>query len=271
MNRGLLALALLLAFSTCFAEFRLQNVDVSAKLDETGAAVVQERIDLIIISPYSMQLYESGFNKNTLSAWQEITGLDDIKLHVSSSTVENKNLIIRPQPLTKSGSGLDVWYAQIILDYEAHPYYDVDGNILNGTGMVTMDQYKPRTVRYTLNPNAFNLPRTDTGSIKVAPEFTLNIIPPSSAVIKRLNPIPTDIADAQLPIQSRKLSWSGLTLVQFTLEYDIEQSLDHEVLEFFTSLQDQIGTRMRSAEGIAAIFIIVVLVGSYLYLNMSKR
>lgn len=262
---------LLFICSFAFAEFQLQNLDVSIKLGEDGSAAVEEKVNLIVFGQYSMQLYESGFNKNTLSDWQALTNVSEIKTHVSAKNADIKNMLIRPQPLQKSKSGLDVWYGQIIIDYTALPYYDKDGKIANNTGLVLMEKYKPRTIRYTLNQNALNLPRTDTGDITLPSQTTLSITPPPSAMITYVNPITEEMHNATFPARSGTLAWSGLTLVQFSLAYEVEQTLDKEVVEFFSEVQQNIRTSLLSPEGIAALLIAAILVLSYFYLRLSRR
>ncbi len=262
---------LLLVCTVAFAEFKLQNVGVEIKIAEDGTANVEEKTDIIVFGEYSMQLYESGFNTNTLAGWREITGITEIKTHVGTKSVVVKNVLIRPQPLQKSKSALDVWYGQIIVDYVAVPYYDKDDKPVKNTGVVSMDSYKPRTTRYALNENALDFPRTNTGDIKLDEETTLSITQPAGALMIYVNPITSDLHDIQLPAPARKLSWSGLTLVQFSLVYEVEESLDKEVLGFFSDLQDSIRTSLLSQEGIAAVVVAAIMVLSYFYLRLSRR
>lgn len=265
------ALVLLLLLPFAFAEFQLQNMDISVKLGEDGVASVEERINLVIFGDYARQLYETGYNRNTLSAWQEITNVTEIKAHVSARSSDIRNLLILPQPLRKSPSGLDIWYGQIIMDYEAAPYYDKDGAAINDTGLVEADSYKPRTTRYTLNELSFNLPRTETGDIQLGTNTALSLTPPQNAMLIYINPVPSDMGNVSLPTASRTLKWSGLTLVQFSVEYEVEESLDKEVLQFFTDLQQQIRAMLVSQEGAAAAAIALILVLSFIYLRLSRR
>ncbi len=86
-----------------------------------------------------------------------------------------------------------------------------------------------------------------------------------------VNPRPDELKGASLPAQARKASWSGITLAQFSLAYEVEQGLDKEVVEFFSELQQAIRTNLVSAEGLAALFIAAILVLSYFYLRLSRR
>ncbi|MDD5337627.1 MAG: hypothetical protein PHS02_04040 [Candidatus ainarchaeum sp.] len=264
-------LALLILASVAFANFQFQNQEISVKLNEDGSATVEESLNLVVFSQYSMQLYETGYNKNTLSGWQELTNITEIKVHTSAKDADVRGLIIRPQPLEKSLSAGDVWYAQIILDYSVYPYYDKSGQPINGTGLVEIDNYKPRTTRYSLNEAAFNLPRTERGDIRLDTDTTLSITPPANSLITYLNPIPRALGSFKPPARSRTLSWNDLTLVQFSLEYEIEESLDKEVLQFFSGLQDSIRTSLLSTEGFAAVAIAIILIFSYFYLKFSRR
>lgn len=261
---------LLLFASVVCAQFQLQSTDISIKLNEDGSAIVEERVSLLIPSAdqYTIQLYQSGFNQNTLANWQEITNISDIKTHVSSARTDIRNLIIRPQPLARAG--LEYFRGQIIIDYLAYPFY-TDGVPVNGTGLVTMSNYKPRTTRYILNENAFSLGRTDTGDIALDRTTTLSITPPSDAMITYLNPITHELLDAKFPVRAETLSWTDITLVQFSLAYEVEQTLDKEVSKFFSDFQDKLRSALTSSEGIAALLVAGVLVVSYAYLRLSRR
>ncbi len=263
--------AILFLLSLAYADFQLQNLDVAIKLNEDGSAAVEERINVIVFGQYSMQLYESGYNKNNLASWQDVTNISEIKTHIGANYADTRNIVVRPQPLQKSKSGLDVWYGQIIVDYSAYPYYDKNGSVANRTGLVIMDNYKPRTTRYTLNENAFSFKRTETGDIKLDDTTTLSITPPSNALITIVNPITEDMSNVKFPAPSRTLKWSGLTLVQFSLVYEIEQSLDKEVLSFFSDLQQSIRASLSSPEGLSAIAVVLVLAAAYFYLRLSRR
>lgn len=262
----------LLFFSIAFAEFQFRSLDISITINEDGSANVKETIELIAFGEYSMQLYESGYKNNTLAAWQELTNITEITTHLSRITTDiKKNLIVRPQPLQKSPSGLKVWYGKIIVEYPVYPYYDEKGKPLPYTGVIIMEKYKPRTIRYTLNERAFNLPRTESGDIKLGEGVTLSLIPPPTAQIINANPLPADMYNVQFPTYSKTVTWSALTLIQLSLVYEVEQGLDKEVVEFFTELRQNISISLSSREGIAALTVILLLVLAYFYLKLSRK
>lgn len=266
-----LLVALLLLSSLAFADFQMKGLSVSVKLNENGTASVTESMDFVVFGQYSMQLYESGFNNNTLTGWQQITNISDIRTHISAKYADIKPILIRPQPLDKSLSAQDVWYGQLIMSYDAAPYYERDGSPVNGTGVVLMDSYKPRVTRYTLNEKVFSFERTNSGDIKLSDTTTLAIEPPQNALLFYVNPITRNMHNSTFPTQSVPLSWSGLTLVQFSVVYEVEQSLDREVLSFFSGLQNNVLSSLVSAEGFAAMALIIILVASYFYLRISRR
>ncbi len=269
MMKKLLIILLLLNFA--FAEFQLQKFEIITKLNENGSTNVEERINIIMFGQYSRQLYESGYNDNTFSGWQKITNISEIKAHMSTKSTDLKNILIRPQPPRKSSSE-EIWFSQIIISYVAFPYYDKERKMINNTGIVKMEKYKPRTTRFTLNETIFNLPRTETGDIQLDKKTTLSIILPDNAIITHLNPITESLCDAKFPLQSKTLNWSGeLTLVQFSLTYEVEQSLDKEVVEFFSDFQKDISTNRLGQEEIIALIIAAILAFSYFYLRISRR
>ncbi|MEW6528489.1 MAG: hypothetical protein AB1391_01225 [Candidatus Micrarchaeota archaeon] len=264
MNVKKLLLILLLA-NFVFAGFQLQDFEITIKLNEDGNANVEEKIRIMINDSYSRQLYESGYDKNALSNWQEITNIDEIKIHLNRKNVDLKNIIILPQPPRKSISE-DIWFTQIIISYIASPYYDKDGNITNNTGITKIEKYKPRTTRFTLNESAFNLQRTENGDIRLDKKTTISFILPTNAIIVNINP-----KIENLNTTSKTLNWSGLTLVQFSLIYEIEQSLDKEVVGFFSDFQKNISAIRFGQEELTALAIAVILICSYFYLKISRR
>ncbi|MBU0586215.1 hypothetical protein KJ780_01755, partial [Candidatus Micrarchaeota archaeon] len=165
----------------------------------------------------------------------------------------------------------DVWYAQIILDYEAAPYYAEDGSILNSSGLFIMERSKPRTMFYTLNDAALNFFRTPTGNIQLNPNMKLSIVLPSNALLNYVNPIPSNLKTTTFPAKVDGLSWQGLTLTQFSVRYSVEQGLDKEVLEFFSDFQNRMRIGLLSPEGLAALLIAAILAISFFYLRLSRR
>lgn len=262
---------MLVVCSFASAEFRLQGAEVTVRLNDDATASVVEKINLIVVGQYSMQMYESGFSKNTLVDWQRLTDISEIKKHISETNSSIPGITIRPQPLEKSKSMSEVWYGQLILEYEVHPFYDAGGRPVNGTGLVNMEKYKPRTTRYNINENALSFPRTARGDIKLDEGVTLALLLPQGALVSDVNPRPDELEGASLPAQARKVSWSGITLAQFSLAYELEQGLDKEVVEFFSELQQAIRTSLVSGEGLAALLIAAILVLSYFYLRLSRR
>lgn len=273
MKKLFLLLLMFLLLSVSFAEFKFRSMDISVTLNEDGSANVIEKINIMAIGQQSMLDYEAGFNKNTLSDWQQITNLSEIRNHISTKycDIPPKSIVIMPQSTQKSKSGMEAWHAQIIISYTALPYYN-NSTPINNTGIVTMNKYKPRTIRYTLNENAFDsLPHTQTGNIKLDETISLTIIPPKSAKIFQVNPLTEEMYNTTFPTSSKPLKWHDITLIQFFLVYEIEQTLDKEVVEFFSTFQQEIRLSMVSQEGMASLVIAGILIFSYFYLRTSKK
>lgn len=269
MKKILITLLFLISFSFC--EFQLHEAKISITLAEDGSAVVEEKITLLVFGNYSAHVYESGFNENTLSKWQELTNISEIKTHISEGNSNIKNKIVKPQPLKRSLSNTALSYGQIILSYTAEPYYDSNGKKINNTGLVTMEQYKPRLTRYYVNKEAFNFQRTEGEDVKLGEKITLSITPPKKAMITQLNPLSSEFENVTFPTPSKTVNWKGIPLIQFIFIYEIEQSLDKEVTLFFSDFQEAIRTNLVSPEGTAALFIAIILIISYFYLRLSKK
>lgn len=256
--------------SQTFASFELQGVDIVINIDENGRAFVEEKINIIVKGEYAKQLYENSYYKNTLAHWQDVTQIDEIRTHINSHICDIKNLIVRPQPLRASMIDNNLWFGQIIINYEALPYFTPDGNIVNNTGIIKVEKYKPRVKRYFVRESAFNFDRTVTGDIKLERSQTLTLILPENSKIIFLNPLPLNYQSSK-PVEKRELKWSGVTLIQFSVIYEIEESLHSEVITFFEEQQKLLKAQVFSSEGIAFLILVGTILFSFVYLKIEKE
>lgn len=266
------ALFLLLLVTLMNAEFLIEDVEVTiSDIQGDGSARVRESIKFVIYGDYYNSVYDSGINQNSLTYWSTRTELKDTKMHVNTAYVDVRDFRLRPQPRTNCNPIQGICHGELILDYWAYPSFNdtLDEPIPN-TGLFTIDQYKPRTKRYTINPASLSFTTTSEGSILLDETTNLIIELPSDSLLLDVNPHPSE-ESLDLPIHVSELSWSDIVLVKFSLIFDVEEGIDKEISDFFTGITSSISTTLNSPEGFALILIIAVLIGSYFYIVMAKR
>ncbi|MFH0884759.1 MAG: hypothetical protein V1861_03545 [Candidatus Micrarchaeota archaeon] len=268
------ALVLLLVLAALIhADFLIERVDVAiSDVKADGSAKVHESIKFIMYGDYSSSLYDSGISNNELSFWSTNTALKDVKFHVNPAIVDIRDLRLRPQPRTKCNPIQGICHGELILDYQAFPTYK-DNQTLDmesGTGLFTIEKYKPRTRRYTINPAALSFTTTPEGNIILDDNVYLTINLPDGATVSDINPQPTD-SNIQLPSSIDSMTWTDIVLVKFSLVFDVEDSIDKEVSDFFGSIFLGVSRLLGSPQGPAVVALVIVLIGSFLYITMAKR
>ena len=268
--------ALFLLAAPLSAAFEMHSLQVTISVNPDGSAHAQEVISFVINSTESRDLYESTFKYNQLSDYAERIGLSDIRHHVSRAQADISGLRIRPQPVERCNELLGICQASLIFDY------DVNASA-NATGLFLTDNYKPRTTKFSLNPNALSFDTTTAGDIILNKGTTLTIVLPKDATKIYFSKEPDNIAseaNAQYEIDGninyyvgpeRKFSWSGETLPQFELSYEREDSLEGEIMQFFKKGQESLTAVVFSSQGIASFLIAAVLLASVLYINRLKK
>jgi hypothetical protein len=257
-------LILFLFISIAFASFEIESVNVKiSDIQSDGSAKVQESIKFLVKGDFSKKVYDSGFQtKDDLSFWSNSTGLKHVNQHVNPAVVQIENFRLQPQPRSGCNPFLDMCHGELRFDYTIKPSYN-KSDIVNGTGLFFVDAYKPRTTRYTLNPKALSFTKTNGGNLILEPEVWLNIeLPPESKDIL-MNPSPSSSGE--------ELSWNDMVLVQFSLVFEVEESIDKEVTQFFSDVLGNFQTTISSQHGMAFLALIAILVGSYVYINISKK
>jgi len=265
------ALILLLLFSLIHAEFLIERVDVTiSDIKSDGSARVHENIKFIMYGDYSASLYDSGIANNELAFWSTNIGLKDVKFHVNPANVDIRDFRLRPQPRNKCNPIQGICHGELILDYMAYPtYLNGTTEVEPGTGLFTLEAYKPRTTRYTVNPVSLSFTTTPEGNIILDDTVYLTIRLPTDSVLLDANPQPSEVPE--LPVHVDSLSWSDVVLVKFSLVFDVEETIDKEVSDFFTGIIMALDSTLRSPQGLAVIVLIIILIGSYAYIMMSRR
>jgi len=269
MRKLFVSLILLSIISVASAEFTLESVNVKvSNIGSDGSAKVQESIKFLVKGNQSKLLYDSGFKTtDDLSFWTNITKIKDVRQHVNPSVVSISNFRLQPQPRSGCNPFVDFCHGELLIDYTVKPEYN-GSVIVNGTGLFLVDEYKPRTTRFTLNPEALSFTNTDAGNLILEPEIYLTLELPQGSKVIEVNPSPvTDSVTDSV----EELVWNDMVLVRFSLIYDVEESIDLEVSRFFSDALSDFQDTVRSQHGMAFIAIMAILVGSYIYINVSKK
>ncbi|MFA6530484.1 MAG: hypothetical protein WCT31_02045 [Candidatus Micrarchaeia archaeon] len=278
---------LLLLFSLAFAEFKLEGVDVVINdIQKDGSARVTEHIKIFVVGTYEQEKYKAGLGNNDLSSWAELTSLGEVKMHISSTNVDILGFSLRPQTLNRCDPFLDLCHGELILSYIAKPYFNkTTGESITGTGLFSVDNYKPRTTRYLLNPAALNFRTAQRASVtnsSAIPEISNDIIIldkniyltvdfPSNTVILDVSQAPENIELTTPTASVSELRWTNTILGQFVLSFEVEENLDKEVVEFFSAVPRKMKQVLESEQGMGTLAIIVILIASYAYLKSMEK
>jgi len=277
--KKLYALAILLFFiAPLSAGFELRSFKVSLTLNPDGSAHASEVARLFIDGNSSIRLYEDSILFNDLSSWISRTEIGDLRTHVSRAYVDIVDLRVRPQPVEKCNNLAETCYATIILDYDIYPI-DADS-----AGLVITDTYKPRTTKYSLRSEAFSFSRSKTDGIILPKGYEIEIAVPEDSKFITFSRVPDNVPDesSQFRYDSysgnnyylgsvKKFSWSNQTLSQFSLTYEMEQSLEGEISSFFSDMQSKIFLLIFSESGIAYILAAISLILPAIWLHSLEK
>lgn len=264
-------LLLLMLAALANAEFLIERVDVDiSDIKSDGSARVHESIKFVMFGNYSNSIYDSGIGNDELSWWSSNIGLKDVKFHVNPATVDIRDLRVRPQPRTKCNPIQGICHGELILDYMASPSFNSSSVASPDTGIFKLEKYKPRTIRYSLNPSSLYFTTTPEGNIILDENVFLTVELPPDAVLLDVNPAPSD-QNLKLPAHVDSLSWSDIVLVKFSLVFDVEDTIDKEVSDFFSGILIWTIETLRGPGGLPLILLIAALIGSSLYVITAKR
>jgi len=264
-NYAAAALFLLLFASVAAADFSMRSLTVSLNLNRDGSANIEERLELLINSTQSRELYEATRAAySDLATWKNRTGLSEMRHHVSRASAEIADLRVLPQPVESCNSFIGTCLATVVIDYKILASS-------NGSGLVKVDRYKPRTALYSLNQDALSFEQTKTGDLVLPKRTTISITIPAAAENIYFSTTPQNLKDdtenfrySQLANMryytgsKRTFNWQGDTLSKFQFTYEIESPLETEVLEFFSSVQGAVSQLFMGPQGAAAVFLVAV-------------
>ncbi|OIO21248.1 hypothetical protein COV61_04835 [Candidatus Micrarchaeota archaeon CG11_big_fil_rev_8_21_14_0_20_47_5] len=255
-----------IAISLSYSAFVLERLTISVSVDEKGVSTVQEKAELLLTTPASTERYKSPLVKHDLATWREITGLTELRHHISGANVEMRGIRVRPQPPWRCNDFEGTCHAAILIDYVVYPLY-ANGTILPNTGLFFAERFKPRTTRFTLNTKAITVGISESGDLVLDKITNLTISIPQNSQNIYVQPLPQN--EGKLT-GAQAFFWSNAILPKFEFSYEVEESLESEVLEFFNSAQLSLQGALLGAQGLALIVILIVIVSSYVYLNFVK-
>jgi len=265
----------LLLVSCASAAFELQSLEVNIDVRSDGSAHVVEKLELYMNAAESVDLYETGLSINDLGTWKERIGLNDVRYHLDPAIVSISNIRIRPQPISRCTAVGDVrsqCFTTLIFDYDVSAHPDSNGSQV-GTGLFTIENFKPRTTRYVMNPKALSFETNKQGDIAIGRTAMLIINIPKDSTNIYIQPIPKALeGSVQPPFKNiNSFTFQNVLLSKFEFTFQREETLDTEVFTTFQSFQQLIGGLLSGPQGIAIAVIAIIVVVSFFYMTRVGR
>ncbi|MCL4389234.1 MAG: hypothetical protein M1528_00895 [Candidatus Marsarchaeota archaeon] len=246
------ALSLALVAQNSFASYNVTGFSTTVTLNTTGSASVTEVLSVTLtnssISQYNID--RSALNL-TLSQWQEILG-PTLTQHIINVKKGVHAFKLLPGPVTQSITGQ--YTAQVIMLYDVY-------------NVTAINQTAPRTFYHTFNSSVFNFQHAASGEV-LPPNAQLTIILPYGSKLLSVFPLPDSPSNLLTSGDTNvtQLTWNrGEPLSKFTLTFTTTQSLQAEVIQFFTAAYNTLGIFTYIIIGIAILLFIV-----YTYLKTEK-
>jgi len=268
-----LSLCLLLS-GIASADFSMRSLSVLININKDGTVHAEERLSLVINGSSSKELYDATRSTySDLATWKDRTQLSEMRHHVTRANTDISNLRVLPQAIERCNSFVGTCYATVVIDYTV-PVGQ------NGSGLVKVDHYKPRTAKYSLVSDALSFDQTKTGDLILPTGTNISISIPQNSEKIYFSSLPQNLVDASDSFlydeganlryytgEKRTFYWQGDMLSKFQFTYEIEAPLESEVIEFFADNQKQITQFFLGPQGLAAIIVLAAAVASAFYLN----
>ncbi len=244
----LTAMAMLI-MGTANANYTVAGINTTVLLSNHNTSAQVIDVIKIYVSNNSVAQYtQDRLSLNlSLSQWQVIFGPVLVE-HILSPRGGVSNFNFLPGPLLYTFNGRA---AYLSLKYTA-------------ANVTTVSQTAPRTFQYSFNNNVFNFGSAASGAV-LGQNTTLTIIMPTGAKIISVYPLPDypALGFTQNYRNTSQLSWyQDEPLSRFTLTYTLQESLQSEVLSFFTEIYTYFGWFL-------FLFIGVVIVVAVYYIYMK--
>ncbi len=265
--RILPVLLLLALFIWCAsAEFQQLNLSVSVIVKPDGTAKVTETVRLSMDSG-SPVIYDTAMTSYDLTSWRSKTKLD-LRFHFNRDIVDISDVSIIAQPRDGCSECVrdvcTICYGTLLITYDLAPIANK-----SDSGLFKMDRFKPRTINFTMNPDAFSFESSAPGGTVLPENTQLAISLPEGAFGVSKNPRPDISEPANAPEDKQRVfTWKGrVPLNNFKLSFYTEEPLSAEVMGFFSSVRDDVLKVLYSREGLAIAVIAVVVVVSFIVLR----
>ncbi|MCL5675414.1 MAG: hypothetical protein M1611_02265 [Candidatus Marsarchaeota archaeon] len=234
-------------FAVSHAYYNVTYVNVTVSLNSNQSAHVVENYDLYISNTSINQYVQTRSAIDlTLNYWQNMIGTTNLREHLTSPNSSIYGFKFLPGPFVPSKNG-NGGYALLTMDYY----------INNAT---SVRDIAPRKFEYTFNDSVLDFNHTGSGEI-LQYDTRLNIIIPGDSYAVSVYPLPDMPAPNFLGNYSNvtEFSWfQGEPLTDFSFSYITTESMEAEVLNYFTNLYRDYTTPIYS-------FGILVLIAMILY------
>jgi len=229
------------------AYFNVTYLNTTVILQNDTSAHVIEVITLFMSNSSVSQYlqYRQAINL-TLSNWNNALGTSYLIEHIINPESSISRFTFLPGPVMRNINGSGIAY--LTMDYYV--------------GNVTTERIiAPRKFEYTFNDKVLNFMHTASGQA-LYPNSRLNIIIPKGAQVVSIYPAP-DYPTPSMPgnyTGYTEFSWySGEPLSKFSFSYIITESLQQEVVNYFSNLFAKYGLEIYA-------FAIIIVVGVVVYL-----
>ena len=242
MRYALVAISLLflLTVQLSHAAYIITGINDTVSFNQNTSASVVEIYKLSLsntsVSQYSKDRLALNF---TLSQWQTIIG-SQLTVHIINPRGSVYHFVFDPGPVESSNNGK---IAYMVVSYIA-------------TNVTTANQIGPRTFVYSFNPQVLNYQNAVSGEV-LGLNTTLTVITPVGSRITAVSPPPDypPLGFTNNYTGVRSITWSSDELLAgFTLKYTTEESLQGEVVDFFTQVYNYLGV------GVYVIIVVVIAI-----------
>lgn len=210
------------------AGYTVIGINTTVTLNQNTSASVSDILKVSVSNDSISQYSQDRLALNlTLSQWQNLIGPALVE-HIINPTGSVYHFNFLPGPLLDVGSSGKIAYLYLT-------YYV--------SNVTKVDQTAPRVFNYSFDSAVFNFEHAASGEV-LGQNTTLTIILPSSSRIVYVYPPPDSPTSGFLSGYRNvtQLSWySNEPLSKFTLVYDVQQSLQGEVVSFFGQVYSALG------------------------------
>ncbi|MDE1823604.1 MAG: hypothetical protein KGI00_02450 [Candidatus Micrarchaeota archaeon] len=246
-------LALCAMLLNLHASFNVTYLNTTVVLNTSTSAHVVEKLG-VYVSNTSVSQYvqdRQAFNL-TLNDWQKVLGTTLLTEHIigPNSSISRFTLLPGPIILGQGGGGTAV----ITFSYDVH-------------NVTTIRNIAPRKFDYTFNDNLFNFEHT-AGGQALYPNTRLIMVIPKSAEIVSIYPAPDYPLSNYVGNYSNAtvFSWyAGEPLSKFQFSYIVTQSLQSEVVSYFSDIYNAYSWMLY-----LAMIVLVAAIAAYAYFNLRR-